>query len=297
MTREWTCLYCSGSNPYHARFCVHCNAKLPDIKFSASIHTGEADDEQAGEPETQPEVQETALEIPKPGSLVGSLFSLCNSVLNEEISPSEFGERIRRALESVDSIFGSIYEGIGSTDTQAEEYKEQVLTLLENVQFMFVKALEEILLFEDDQAPYHIRYGRMLAQRAELEYIQIVEMLVYDASGSYNPFEGAPFVLGNLAEEFYCGELSLDEFKQQLKDLEKVTNGYFEKGSSLVKEGFALADRFDGNNGEILQTAIDKLAEAGDEISKAIINLHTQEEIKGTMNQILENTPTEATFE
>ncbi|MCE1245371.1 MAG: hypothetical protein LWY06_01870 [Firmicutes bacterium] len=287
MTSDWTCLYCGGQNPIYGRFCTTCSAKKPEFKYTTKISADNDSQEISGSALNA--LRKYSLEIPKPGSLVGSLFALCNNVLNEEISIFEFGESVSQAIESVDSIFGAIYDGIGSTDTQAEEYKEQLLTLLENVQFMFVKALEEIFLYSQDQAPYHIRYGRMLAQRAELEYIQIVEMLVSDASGNYNPFEGAPFVLGTLAEEFYEGKLTLDEFKEQLSDFKNATYTYLEKGRSLAREGFALAEAFDGDNGDTMQAAIDKLSEAGDEISKAIINLHTKNEIKKTIKKIPEN--------
>jgi hypothetical protein len=287
MTTEWTCIYCGKHNPFQARFCINCSAKIPDLKYSTSTKEKKTADESEEKPD-QTEKKYDKLDVPDPGSLVGSLFVLCESVLNDQITPSEFGSRIRKAIESIDPVFGAIYDGISTTETDGEEYRDQVLTLLENVQFMFVKALEELLLFEKDQAPYHIRFGRMLAQRAEMEYIQIIEMLVYDAKADCNPFEGAPFVLGNLAEDFYIGRLSLQGFKEKLTAFEKTTNNYLKRGNQLLKNGFALAAKFDGTDGEILQAAIDKLAEAGDEISKAIINLHTRKEIEGSIKQIAE---------
>lgn len=286
MDKEWTCIYCGHSNTLGARYCSKCNARIPDMKefLTPQDETGDPDKE------TQPveEPEEELFPIPQPGDMVGPLFRLSNAAMAGEVTPQDLGGKLRTSLENLDGAFDIIFSEIESIQTDVEDYREQVLALLENVHFMFEKGLEEMLLFVEDNDTAHLRFGRILAQRAELEYIQILEMLQIDANAPTNPFRGAPNVVGNLADQFYQGNITLEELKKDLDEFEKVANVYFERGTKFLKEGFDLARKFDGSNEEVMAAAIDRLTEAGDEISKAIINLHTQEEIKGEIVELIE---------
>lgn len=286
MEKEWICIYCNQANKSNAKYCIKCNAKIPEVLTSLSSE-GIGED-QEGEVANLPEEEQQSFPIPAPGDIIGPMLEFCEQAIKGEISATEFGERIRTALDKITPVFDTIYDSLESIETDVDDYRDKVMSLLENVHFMFVKGFEEMALFEEDQDTSHIIFGRNLAQRAELEFIQVMEMIKHDAKATMNPFEGAPNVLGNLAEKYYNGEISLDDFQEQVKLFRETTNNYFREGKRLLDEGFELAAKFDGKNETVIEEAINKLEMAGDEISKAIINLHTQEEIKASVAQILE---------
>lgn len=291
MDNQWVCIYCKSPNPYNARYCSSCNARIPDLRqtFISGMKENEAeskDDEASNNEETFP--------MPVPGSMVGPLFELSDMVQINEISLQEFADRMNGSLERIGPAFESIYSDVERTGAEAQDYTDTIISLLENVHFMFEKGMEEMLFYTEDQDPSHLRFGRLLAQRAELEYIQILEMIRYDSST--NPFEGAPNVMGKLAGMYFDGNISLTEFKKEIQNLEENTMKIFEKSRQLLDEGFKIAGTFDGVSEGVLGNAIDKLVEAGDELSKAIVNLHTQEEIKGSVLQILEENASEETL-
>ncbi len=281
MQQGWVCIYCKHPNPYNARYCASCNARIPDLK--QSFLAGIKEETVEGDSVKQ---DEAPFPVPKPGDMTGALFELTEMVLSGEMSPVEFSCEIRLSMTNIGSVFDSLCGEIESLAGDMADYADTVVSLLENVQFMLEKALEEMLMFADDQDDSHIRFGRVLAQRAELEYIQILEMLKYDSS--INPFEGAPNVLGNLARRYFEGELGLTTFQDELKEYEESTMASLYNCKTTLTEGFALAGKFDGNNREILTIAIDRLTEAADGLSKLIVNLHSKEEIGDCVVEIIE---------
>lgn len=281
MQQGWVCIYCKHPNPYNARYCASCNARIPDLKqsFLAGMKEESAEGgEVKGEDEPFP--------IPKPGDMTGALFELAEMALSGEISPVEFACEIRLSITNIGSVFDSMCGEIEGLAGDMADYADTVVSLLENVQFMLEKALEEMLLFSGDRDESHIRFGRVLAQRAELEYIQILEMLKYDSS--INPYEGAPNVLGNLAGRYFEGEMGLTTLQDELKDYEESAMASLYSCKGMLTEGFALAGKFDGNNREVMTAAIDKLTEAADELSKLIVNLHSREEIGECVVEMME---------
>jgi len=285
MEQQWVCIYCKNPIPYNARYCSHCNAKVPDLKQSFMMEMAEKEGQ---EEELDVVAEEVPFDIPRPGDLVGGLFELTDLALDGEISKGEFEERMEKAMSNTNTIFDSMYEGVEEIQTDLEDYRDQVLSLLENVHFILMKGLEEIRFFADDGDSSHIRFGRVLAQRGELEYIQIMEMLRYDYTTSVNPFEDAPNVIGNLGKRYYKGEINLEALKEEVERFEKITQENKTRAEKLLEEGFKLVRDFDGKDESKLEKAIKKLKDAGDEFSKLIINLHTQEEIKGSIVEILE---------
>ena len=281
MQQGWVCIYCKHPNPYNARYCASCNARIPDLK--QSFLAGIKEETAEGDSEKQ---DEAPFPIPKPGDMTGSLFELTEMVLSGEISPVEFSCEIRLSMTNIGSVFDSLCGEIETLAGDMADYADTVVSLLENVQFMLEKALEEMLLFAEDQDDSHLRFGKVLAQRAELEYIQILEMLKYDSS--INPFEGAPNVLGNMARRYFEGELGLTAIRDELKEYEESTMSSLKDCKTALTEGFALAGKFDGNNREIITAAIDRLTEAADGLSKLIVNLHSQEEIGDCVVEMME---------
>ena len=292
MQKQWVCIYCKSPNPYNARYCSSCNARIPDLKQSFLSEMKEYEKEKEGEAQ---EKEEEAFPIPHPGEMVGPLFELSDLVMSGEITSEQFVNSVGTSLENIAPAFESIYEGIEETGEDAEDYKETVISLIENVQFMFEKGLEEMMFYGEDKNPDHIRFGRTLAQRAELEYIQVLEMLRYDAS--INPFEGAPNVLGDLARRFYEGQIVLPAFMEEVNEFEKTAMNTLEVSKKLLTKGFQIAKKFDGVSQEVIEEAIAKITIAGDELSKLIVNLHTQEEIKGAMVEILDEESDPEIFE
>jgi len=292
MEQEWVCIYCKNPNPYNARYCSHCNAKIPNLRQS---FLAEAEEEDKKDEEEKTSEQEELFPIPRPGDMTGPLYNLAAMVSSKEISLGQFGDALRTSLDNLESAFDEIYSDVESIDTEVADYRSEVVALLENVNFMFNKGLEEMLLFEEDSDASHLRFGKILVQRAEMEYIQVLEMLMRDAS--MNPFEGAPNVVGDLARRYFDGEINQEAFKEQVGEFEKVAMESFENSRKMIDEAFKLAKNFEGTGEEDISRAIDKLTDAGNELSKIIINLHTQDEIKGAFVEILDENVDEKTLQ
>lgn len=284
MTKEWICVYCGSPNPHHTRFCTSCNARIPDWRQRF-----------IGEEEEKPEeetagvaAEEGPFPIPRPGDMVGGLFRITDEALSGKIPPEEFKERIATITDNVNVAFDGILTGINQIPVEDEEYRSFVRELLENVAFMLNVSLDEIGQYAENEDYSHIRFGRMLAQRAELEYIQIMEMLKSDASS--NPFANEPNVLGNLASRIVEGKIGIEEFREKTVNLEKIIFEQIQKAENLIKEGLEKARKYDGTNDSVVFKAINDLSAAGELLSRAVVNLYNPEEVKQAVKEIVEET-------
>lgn len=291
MSEQWTCVYCGHPNPYNARYCISCNARIPDLwqKFiqeRAKTEESEQPDSSApgGEPEPTPE----EIVVPRPGDMVGDLFKLADAALSGDIPPADFADFITEVSANLQAAFETLFSQLADIPVDVPDYSEHLKSLLVDVQFMFNKGLEEFFHFSETKDPAHIHFGKVLAQRAELEYIQILEMLRIDATA--NPFTGETDVVGKLASSLVSGELNQEDFKESLAELEKELLEYIEKGEKSLKVGLEKARQFDGTNMEIMDEAMSELQEAEEQLSKAIINLYSPEEIRRAVEEIVENT-------
>ncbi len=275
----WTCVYCGHPNPYNARFCVNCNARIPDLRQKFI---------QEQDKEEPVSVSKNAeFKAPKPGDIVGGLFELSDKALSGEISPAEFGDTIMFMSENIQAAFDTIFSELEQIPEDVGDYASNVREIVEEVQFMLTKGLEEMYLFSQDQDPSHIRFGRMIAQRAELDYIGVMEMVNADAHA--NPFEGESNVLGRMASLVMRGEMDSNTFCENVSTLENTVLGYIDKSKKILKDAFKKAKEFDGSNEEVLTKAIDQTKEATEVLSKAILNLYDPEEVRSALESTIAN--------
>lgn len=284
MKKEWICCYCGQTNPGMIKFCPGCTSKRPEP--DEQCPGGGQEENEAESPAGQEGTD--FVKVPRQGEIVGGLFRLSDQASNGEIGPHAFKQKIASLSGDIQDIFHTICSELGGIDTDADEYRDFTLDLMHNVQYMFDLSLKELALFPEDGDNAHLRYGRMLAQRAELEYIDIMKMLRADAA--LNPFSGVPNVLGGLGSLIMEGKLGREDYLARLQDLENLLDRQIQNALKLVKEGMARARKFDGTDDGILHEAIRTLSTAGDLLARAVINLHNPEEVKKSVEEMVRKT-------
>lgn len=128
----------------------------------------------------------------------------------------------------------------------------------------------------------------MMAQRAELEYIDFLEAVKADAEG--NPFEGEANVLSDLAARFIKAQIGINEFKESLSQLEKTVNTYIEKANEFLKAGFEKAYQFDGTDDTLVFEAIEDLQTSSEFLGKAVVNLYNPQEVRRVVEELVGET-------
>ena len=133
-------------------------------------------------------------------------------------------------------------------------------------------SIQEMMLYSTDGDSSHLLFGRMLAQRAELEYIQILEKLAADAAT--NPFTGEFNIVGRLAADVISGLMDIEQFHPKLKGYEKHLNDQVEKARGHISLGFNTAVKYDGTNDELLFKGLAEFRQAENLLSQTLVNLH-----------------------
>ncbi len=204
------------------------------------------------------------------------------------MEPSSFGERIAPLSGKIDEAFTTISAGLEEIHAESDDYRNFLLELLGNVHYMFNLSFHELALFTGDGDQAHLRRGRMLAQRAEVEYIDIMKMLRADST--LNPFAGEPNVLGSLASLIIEGKLGREGYLEKLQELENLLGRQIEKAGSLVKEGLGKARKYEGTDETFLQAAMQDLSIAADLLARAVLNLHNPDEVKKVVDEMVKKT-------
>lgn len=284
MTKILDCMYCGVPNYQNTKFCISCNARFPDCLGKFALDKND----DSREPQSENKYEKETIHIPKPGDIVSGLFFLTDLAASRQITPLAFTDKINSIADNVNAIFPSIYEGIEEIATEVVDYRNSVVELIEFVQFMFKLSFQELALFGIDSNITHLCFGRMLAQRAELEYIQIMEKLRSDAS--LNPFSGQPDVLGALAFQVAEGKTGIQQFREKISDLERLICSQIKNAHECISQGIRQAKEYDGTNDEAIIRASEKLAIASDLLSRTILNLIKPEEIKKSVDELILNT-------
>jgi len=301
LIKEMHCVYCGSPNSRHSRFCASCNARFPDWPGQLQSYddddndydhdddwTGKKDDESEAAPDFEIRKQNEPIPVPRPGEIVGGLFRFTEEALEGRLTVCEFSERLERMEDAVSSAFSSIFSDLGQLTSDMDDYSGFISDLLRYVQFTLRLSFREMSLFRDDSDQDHLRFGRMLAQRAELEYIRIMEMLRSDSRA--DPFSGQPFVVGNMASGVIEGSLDIREFHERLEKLETLLKRQIEKAGELIRKGFKEAGRYDGKDDDIIVNSIQDFAIAGDLLARMVLNLTNPDEVRSAMKGLIEET-------
>ncbi len=280
MSIEWNCIYCGTVNPENDRFCKGCHSRFPNWQERFFSHVaGLRGEKKPTIP--PPSSTETPFVIPRPGEIIGGFFRFTEEVLSGQISPDSFKFKLEEASELIRSVFQTMYQELGEISEAGEEYGNSMTKLLEFVHFMFNMSIQEMMLYYADGESFHLQYGRMLAQRAELEYIQVLEKLAADAHT--NPFTNEYNIMGRLATDVIEGRMDIEEFQQKLKEYEKDINEQVEKAHNNISLGFNAAGKYDGTNDEILFYGISEFRQAENQLAQALVNLYNPHELKSIL--------------
>jgi len=282
MSIQWNCVYCGTVNPENDRFCIGCGSRFPDWQYrffsSAALLSG------GKKPEfTTASPPETTFVIPRPGEIISGFFRFTEDVLCGTISQDSFRSRLEEVSELIRSVFSKMYLELGEVGEAGKEYGSSVTMLLEFVHYTFNVSVQEMMLYADDGDSSHLLFGRMLAQRAELEYIQILEKLASDAGA--NPFTGELNIAGRLAAEVIAGMMDIEQFHPKLREFEKHLNNQVEKASRHISLGFSNAEKYDGTNDEVLFKGLAEFRQAEDLLAQALVNLYDSQD-QGTVKVV-----------
>lgn len=285
MSRARTCVYCGVSLVSDARFCHGCNARLVSWSDpSPEDHPSEV----------EPAVEETSaapsdrLVPPQPGDLVGGLFRLTERVLARQVSAADFCVRIDALAEILETSFSDVKRGLMEIPGDVATYRTSLVSHLELTRFLFLTSLQELRLFGDDGNGRHLILGRLLAQRAELEYIQLLARIASDASA--DPYVGEAGVLGQLARALVEGRMTAVEYSNRLDALETTVAKQMEAAQQALASGFEGARRYDGAALEGLGPALDDFARARDLLAGVVLNLADPEEVQRSVVTLVRET-------
>lgn len=257
---NWSCVKCGHPNPNSEQHCQKCGARLPF------------------RPPTETAVPEEATEtfrVPVRGELTALLYQGIEQLRGGSLLLEEFQQRIETALETVPSVFSAILDEVQESSEELTAYGDGVCVSLLDCQALFESGLNELLHFTEDQDDFHLRFGWLLLEKAETEYVQILKTLQRDAQG--RPFDGADNVVGRLYADLLRGTLNDENYQAELRRFEEVSLDRLEDVGTLLSKGVALASKKETHG---LQDAMELLQEASDKLGKVLLNLYAVEEIE-----------------
>lgn len=251
----WTCVQCSTANDEHLRYCGQCGAVLP---FS---------------PPTEAEVEQIPrFEVPRRGEMTAGLKHCLDGLRAGCFSTEEFLEKIDRALQNVPLVFATIIESLEEPDADLAGYVDGVKTSLLDCQAMFLSGLDEMSRFGEDEDAFHLRFGWLLVEKGEQEYVQIIEALNKDADAKGPLYRQD--LLGRLAGRLAEGEIRQEEYLQHLEQFEESALQCLDRVQRLVEAGIEAARQFDGEDEGPFQKASEQAAQAADELGALVLSLY-----------------------
>lgn len=251
----WTCVQCGTANDERLRHCGQCGAVLP---FS---------------PPTDVEIEENPrFEVPRRGEMTAGLKHGLDGLRAGSLSVEEFLEKINRAIQNVPIVFATIVDSLEEPDEDLSGYVDGVKTSLMDCQTMFLSGLDEMSRFGEDEDPFHLRFGWLLVEKGEQEYVQIIETLNKDADGQ--ELLGTQDLLGQLAGRLACGEIQQEEYLEHLDAFEESARECLDRAQRLIEAGIDAARRFDGEDETPFQEASEQAAKAADELGALVLNLY-----------------------
>lgn len=250
---SWTCPHCSAVNSESDRHCLGCNARLPFELPS------ELQDPPANEP----------FMVPRRGELTAALRQGLADFRAGSLPGRELNERLRRALTNVPAVFAAMAEKLG--DLQGESYGQEVLVSLGDSQALFEAGLAEMLQGVDSNDDAPLRFGWLLVEKGEEEYIRILETLRRDAGGG--PFSAQPDALARLFDARERGELDAEGLRQALDELEQHLAQVVEESLGEIRQGLQQARSFDGSDPRPVEQARQTLRQAAQGLAEALLSV------------------------
>lgn len=252
----WSCVQCSTENDNDKRFCGNCGAKLPFLPPSSEVEVEKREQ----------------FRVPREGELTATLRHGLDNLLAGHLAPAEFCERLHRAQENVPLVFQSLLQDLQEAAAEVPQYGEGVETSLLDCQALFLSGLDEMARFGSTNDPFHLRFGWLLVEKGEEEYLRIARALKKDAQG--DQFSGGRDILGHLAHRFQMGEISSQEYVSTLNEFADSAEERLARARELLQDGVEAALSFEAEGEECLEEANQCTQRAADELGGLILNLY-----------------------
>ncbi|GMU51546.1 MAG: hypothetical protein AMXMBFR33_06920 [Candidatus Xenobia bacterium] len=250
---SWTCPHCSAVNSAGDRHCIECNARLP-FEVPSELQ--------------EPQAEEPFL-VPRRGELTAALRQGLADFRAGQLPTPELIGRLRRALTNVPAVFAAMAGKLG--ELQGEAYAQEVLVSLGDSQALFEAGLAEMLQGVESNDDGPLRFGWLLVEKGEDEYIRILETLRRDAGGG--PFTGQPDALARLLDARERGELDAEGLRLALDQLEQHLAQVVEESLGEIRQGLQQARSFDGADLRSVEQARQSLRQAAQGLAQALLSV------------------------
>ncbi|MGI5844096.1 MAG: zinc finger Ran-binding domain-containing protein [Candidatus Xenobium sp.] len=281
MNSTWICSQCQTANPLADHRCSSCGAEAPP----AVPTPGGLDDSFA---EVLASTLASTASSPPRSDMLAGLESLVGQVDSGDMSPEAFAEKMRTASQALDEVFAAmaaeIFE-VAEADEADEAYVQAIETGMETSRALFKMALAELESYAEHPDPGHLRVGMLVAEKAEEHYQGLLESVQMEAVG--HRFSGSPDLVRRLAGAVLEGVLSLEDYQEQLGQLQEALEAWLAEGTRLLRSGLAKARDFDGRADEGVARAGQELESASRELGRVILAIHDPESTREAARQIL----------
>ena len=252
----WSCIQCLAENDNDLRFCGSCGAKLPFRPPSSEVEVK----------------KRQQFRVSRAGELTAPLRQGLDSLLAGSLPVAEFCQRLHQAQENVPLVFQSIVEDLQEAASEVTHYGEGVQTSLLDCQALFLSGLDEMARFGSTNDPFHLRFGWLLVEKGEEEYLRIARALQEDAKGSR--FRGGQDIVGHLARRLQEGEISPREYAATLNEFADSAEECLARARELLQDGVEAALSFECEGEACLEEANECTQRAADELGGLILNLY-----------------------
>ncbi len=288
MTNTAKCIYCGLELPEDTgKICSRCKvrAKAFEMLREKNEITGEEFIPDSGQ--IQEESSQDMFPVPREGEIIQGLIKTCRKILDGTIPVEKVPEKMETIAVNVSEAFKTLFEEIGKISIDIEDYENIITEKLDDIEFLFMKGIEEISRFAEDSNPAHIHYGLLLCRTGEQQYIDLSMQVNKDATGSQ--FTGTENIPAQLAMELNQGRMDKNQYNSELESLEKEIIIKTDKAQALITEGFKLARQYDGTCEDTMTCALKSFKSAQEELSGIILNLHDPGDIKKAMEELIED--------
>ncbi len=262
------CPYCETELSQYSKYCSNCTARIPDGFLSEAQQEAVNQDNSENDP----------MPIPRPGDLVGALSKIIERILAGELEAQPLLQSLPEIKSQVTEVFAQVTEELAELPEEIGEYKNSLQETLLCISKMFELSLSEMETAGQDGDVFHLSFGRFLAQRAELEYIELLKSMKMEST--MNPFANETSVFEQMASRLQRGEETSDNFKKQIETLEDSVNKRLKEAGKILNSAMEKAKKYDGTNDTVMIDAIKKISEGINLLSGIIINLYNPEEAK-----------------
>jgi hypothetical protein len=249
-------LHCAAENPDADKHCSRCGARLP---FNAP--TEEHVEVQQPEP----------FYVPRRGELTSALMHSLESFRAGAVSRETFLERLRSALENVPAVFRGLIAKVEEASEDLPLYGDGVVIALEDCQVLFESGLREMLQYSVAGDDFHLRFGRLLVEKGEEEYLRVLDALQRDAH--QGAFAGVDDLVGKLMEARRAGDCTEAVYQDELKQFQDHCDEVLEEAQSLIHAGLEAAGSETVNDETALKTS-ESLLQAADKLGGLVLNLY-----------------------